>query len=70
MAEDKAKRASGDTRTTEQRIADLEAQLAQTRAGTPLGSLPWHAAGVEDDIAETWSQHDQELAHRGEHPDQ
>lgn len=70
MAENKAKEAPGDTRTNEQRIADLEYALAQTRAGTALGTLPWHGAGVEDDIAETWSQHDQELAARGEHPDQ
>jgi hypothetical protein len=59
-----------DKRSTEQRLADLELQLAQTRAGLPGGTLPYHSAGVEDEIAETWSQHDQELANAGEHPDQ
>jgi hypothetical protein len=59
-----------DTRTTDQRIADLELQLATTRAGLPLGTIPDHAAGVGQDTAETWSQYDQELASVGEHPDQ
>jgi hypothetical protein len=59
-----------DARSTEQRLADLELQLATVRAGTPGGTLPWHGGGVEDDIAETWSQHDQELAQAGKHPDQ
>lgn len=59
-----------DTRTTDQRIADLELQLAQTRAGTPLGTIPEHGAGVGTDVAPTWSQYDQELATVGEHPDQ
>lgn len=55
---------------TEARIAALEAQLAASRAVTGLGTLPTHGAGIDDEIAETWSQHDQELAQRGEHPDQ
>lgn len=59
-----------ETRSTDQRIADLELQLAQTRAGTPLGTIPDHAAGVGQDMAETWSQYDQEMASIGEHPDQ
>lgn len=57
-------------KTNEQRIADLELQLATVRATTPLGSIPDHAGGVGQDIAETWSQADQELAWAGEHPDQ
>lgn len=57
-------------RTQEQRIADLELQLASVKATTPLGTIPDHAAGVGQEIAETWSQADQELATRGEHPDQ
>lgn len=56
--------------STEQRLADLEAQLAASRAAQGLGTLPTHSAGVDDEVAETWSQHDQELARRGEHPDQ
>jgi len=59
-----------DTRTVEQRLADLELANAQLRAGAPGGTLPSHSAGVDDEIAETWSQHDQEMAMRGEHPDQ
>lgn len=59
-----------EKRTTDQRIADLELQLAQTRAATPLGTIPEHAAGVGTDVAETWSQYEQELASVGEHPDQ
>lgn len=59
-----------ETRTTDQRIADLELQLAQTRAGLPLGTIPDHAAGIGQEVEETWSQADQELARIGEHPDQ
>jgi hypothetical protein len=59
-----------DKRSTEQRLADLELQLAQTRAGIPGGTLPDNGGGVGDDVAETWSQYDQELANAGEHPDQ
>lgn len=59
-----------ETRTTDQRIADLELQLATTRAGLPLGTIPDHGAGIGQDIDETWSQHDQERAHAGTHPDQ
>jgi hypothetical protein len=55
-------------RTQEQRIADLELQLATTKAGLPLGNIPDHAAGVGQEIEETWSQYDQELAAKGEHP--
>jgi hypothetical protein len=54
----------------QQRITNLEFQIAQARAGAPLGTLPWHSAGIEDEVAETWSLYDQELANSGEHPDQ
>jgi hypothetical protein len=70
MADQPDVKAPTDKRTTEQRISDLELQLAQTRAGLPLGTIPEHAAGVGTEIADTWSQHDQELATMGEHPDQ
>ena len=53
-----------------QRVADLELQLAQRTAGTPLGTTPNHGAGVGGEFAETWSQYDQTLANAGEHPDQ
>ena len=57
-------------KTDSQRIADLELQLASVRATAPLGTVPDHAGGVGQDIAETWSQADQELATAGKHPDQ
>ena len=69
MAEERPKQAA-PTKTAEQRIADLENALLQTRAGMPGGTIPWNSAGIEDEVAETWSQHDQELANAGEHPDQ
>ena len=65
MPEDKK-----ETRTQEQRIADLELQIAAQRAGTSTGTLPEHAGGVGTDVAESWGQYDQELARYGEHPDQ
>lgn len=46
----------------EKRLADLELQLAQTRAGLPGGTLPEHSAGPYDEIAETWSQAEQEAS--------
>jgi len=49
-----------DARTQEQRIADLELALAQTKAGLPGGTLPEHSAGPGTEIAETWSQAEQE----------
>jgi hypothetical protein len=71
MAEERGQtQTRGKDDELQQRISNLELQLAQSRAGAPLGTLPWHGAGVEDDIAETWSQHDQELANAGEHPEQ
>lgn len=57
-----------DERTTDQRIADLELQLATVKATVPLGTIPDHAGGVGQEIEPTWSQQDQEMAARGEHP--
>jgi hypothetical protein len=59
MAEEKA-RQEAPHKTTEQRIADLELQLAQTRAGLPGGTTPEHAAGPGTEVAETWSLYEQE----------
>lgn len=42
------------------RIRDLENTLAATRAGMPLSLLPEHGAGPGGEVAETWSQYDQE----------
>lgn len=57
-------------KSTEQRIADLELQLATVKATTPLGTIPDHGGGIGQEIEETWSQQEQELARAGEHPDQ
>jgi hypothetical protein len=62
MADEKAT-APKDSRTTDQRIADLEAQLAASRAAQPLGTTPYHGAGPGTDTAETWSQAEQEAEH-------
>jgi hypothetical protein len=59
---------SDHQKSTEQRIADLELQLATVKATTPLGTIPDHGGGVGQEVEETWSQHDQELATKGEHP--
>jgi hypothetical protein len=49
----------------------LRGQLANVRASMPATVIPEHAGGVGvDTIAETWSQYDQSLAQRGEHPHQ
>lgn len=44
------------------RIRDLENTLAATRAGMPLSLIPEHGAGPGENIADTWSQADQEAA--------
>lgn len=55
-------------KSQEQRIADLELALATAQAGTPLGTLPEHGAGIGQEVEETWSLADQELAAKGLHP--
>jgi hypothetical protein len=62
MADESQAKDKTPTRTTEQRIADLEMQLAQTRATTPGGTVPEHGAGFGDEVEETWSQYEQEQA--------
>lgn len=57
-------------KSTEQRIADLEAQLAAAQTAPPLGTIAEHGAGPGTEVAETWSMYDQELAAAGIHPDQ
>lgn len=56
------------SKSTEQRIADLELQLATVKATTPLGNIPDHGGGVGQEMEDTWSQQDQELARAGKHP--
>lgn len=67
MAEDQ-KPAAGKSAgpTMEQRIADLESQLAQTKAGLPGTTIPEHGAGPGLEVWETWSQGDQDAAKAGE----
>lgn len=48
------------------RIRDLENTLAATRAGLPLTLMPEHGAGPGGEVAESWSQYEQELSIRGE----
>lgn len=44
-------------------------ETAQLRAQLPSGTTPLNAGGVvHGENADTWSQYDQELANRGEHP--
>jgi hypothetical protein len=56
-----------DERSVEQRLADLEMQNAQLRAGTAGGNVPQHGGGAYDEMAETWSQAEQEAANAGEY---
>jgi hypothetical protein len=47
------------------RVADLEARLAAAQAAAPLTLIPAHGAGPGAEVAETWSQADQEAATAG-----
>ncbi len=47
------------------RVRDLESQLKAQRAAMPLNLIPENGAGNGDDIADTWSQADQEAARAG-----
>lgn len=51
------------------RIRDLENTLAATRAGMPLSLIPTHGAGPGEEVAETWSQLEQEQNRTVELPD-
>jgi hypothetical protein len=46
----------------ESRVRDLEAALKASRAALPVSLVPEHGAGYGDEVAETWSQADQEEA--------
>jgi hypothetical protein len=46
----------------QQRVEQLEAALANARAGMPLNLTPLHGAGYEEEVEETWSLYDQEQA--------
>lgn len=61
-----------ESMTTEQlagRIRDLENTLAATRAGMPLTLVPEHGAGPGGEVADTWSQYEQEQNGSVELPD-
>lgn len=51
-----------EEKTAEQRIADLEAALAASRAAAPLNPIPAHGAGPGTEVAETWSLYEQQQA--------
>jgi hypothetical protein len=53
---------SGDLKA---RVEQLEAALANARAGMPLSLVPEHGAGEGTDIEETWSLYDQEQMRLG-----
>jgi hypothetical protein len=44
------------------RVEQLEAALANARAGMPLNLTPLHGAGEGEEVAESWGQYDQEQA--------
>jgi hypothetical protein len=50
---------SGDLQS---RVEQLEAALANARAGMPLNLIPLHGAGEGEEIAQSWSLYDQEQA--------
>jgi hypothetical protein len=43
-------------------VRDLRNALAASRAAMPLSTTPLHGAGPADEVAETWSQAEQEAA--------
>lgn len=55
-------------RSDSDRIADLELALLQSRAAQPLGTLPDHGGGIGQEVEETWSLADQQMAQAGVHP--
>lgn len=69
MAEQSQPKASpkDDDATLAKRVQDLELALAQSRAGTPGTTVPYHGAGWGDETEETWSQYEQEQARKEEH---
>jgi hypothetical protein len=55
----------------DEEIGKIREQLAVARAQLPATLIPGNSGGVgADTVNETWSQYDQELANRGEHPHQ
>lgn len=48
--------------TQEERISQLEAALAASKAALPLSLIPEHGAGPGMEVNETWSQAEQEEA--------
>jgi hypothetical protein len=53
---------SGNKDSLEARIRDLEATVVAQRAAMPMSVTPEHGAGDGMDVAETWSQAEQEAA--------
>ena len=71
MAKDSGPDFSTDTKTEAKsssdddlakRVKDLESRLAAAQAAAPITLIPEHGAGPGMEVAETWSQADQELA--------
>ena len=55
---------SSDKESLEARIRDLEAAMVAQRAAMPMSLTPLHGAGEGEEVAETWSQFDQERSLR------
>ena len=52
----------GDTSQLQQEVRDLKNALASLRATVPSSLLPLHGGGPGEEVAETWSQAEQEAA--------
>ena len=67
-AKDTGPDSAPDTKPTDddltKRVADLESRLAAAQAAAPLTLTPEHGAGPGMEVAETWSQFEQEQANR------
>ena len=62
MADEKP--AHKTTQSAEDRIAALEAALADSQALVPTSLVPEHGAGPGMEVRDTWSQFEQERAFR------
>lgn len=58
-----------DRESRDGELARLRADFDALRtAGAAVSNIAFNGAGIGTEIAETWSQLDQDLANRGEHP--
>lgn len=62
MAEEQRKQTAPPSEDLSSRVQQLEAALKAQRAAMPQSLIPLHGAGEGDDVADTWSQYEQEAA--------